>query len=62
MDDGSGVGVALELARIFASMPLRHSLLIIATDGEEWGMLGAADFAVNYPGSDTWRRCFRSIL
>ncbi len=50
MDDGSGVGVALELARIFAATPLRHSLLILATDGEEWGMLGAADFSANYPG------------
>jgi len=49
MDDGSGIGVLLELARIFAASPLRHSLLIIASDGEEWGMLGAADFAQNYP-------------
>jgi hypothetical protein len=49
MDDGSGLGVMLELARIFAASPLRHSLLIIASDGEEWGMLGAADFAQNYP-------------
>jgi hypothetical protein len=49
MDDGSGIGVLLELARIFAASPLRHSLLIIASDGEEWGMLGAADFAQNHP-------------
>lgn len=49
MDDGAGVGVLLELARVFAGSPLRHSLLIVASDGEEWGMLGAADIAANYP-------------
>jgi len=51
MDDGSGVGVLLELAQVFAESPLRHSLMILASDGEEWGMLGAADIAANYPGS-----------
>jgi hypothetical protein len=49
MDDGSGIGIMLELAREFASAPLRHSLLIVASDGEEWGMLGAADFGESYP-------------
>ena len=48
-DDGAGVGVMLELARVFADSPLRHSLLVLAADGEEWGMLGAADVAYNYP-------------
>jgi hypothetical protein len=50
MDDGSGIGVMLELARAFTAAPLRHGLLIIASDGEEWGMLGAADFVESYPG------------
>lgn len=58
MDDGSGIGVMLELARVFAGSPLRHSLLIVATDGEEWGMLGAADIAQNYPE----RRRFTAVL
>jgi hypothetical protein len=49
MDDGAGVGVMLELARVFGQNPLRHGLLIIASDGEEWGMLGAADFCATYP-------------
>jgi hypothetical protein len=49
MDDGSGVGVMLELARVFAGSPLRHNLMIVASDGEEWGMLGAADVAQNHP-------------
>jgi len=49
MDDGSGIGVLVELGRVFSAVPPRHSLLLVATDGEEWGMLGAADFAEHYP-------------
>jgi hypothetical protein len=48
MDDGSGVGVLLELARIFSSEPTHRSLLFVFSDGEEWGMLGARDIAANY--------------
>jgi len=49
MDDGSGIGVLLELARIFADAPMRRSLLFVASDGEEWGMLGARELAEHYP-------------
>lgn len=49
MDNGSGVGVLLELARVFAENPTRRSLLLLFTDGGEWGMLGAGDIAANYP-------------
>ncbi len=49
MDDGSGVGVLLELARVFSADPTHRSLLFVATDGEEWGMLGARELARNYP-------------
>ncbi len=48
-DDGSGVGVLLELARVFSVDPTRRSLLLVLTDGEEWGMLGARDLSRNYP-------------
>jgi hypothetical protein len=48
MDDGSGIGVLVELGRVLSAAPLRHSLLLVASDGEEWGMLGAADFAEHY--------------
>jgi hypothetical protein len=48
MDDGSGVGVLVELGRVLSMAPLRHSLLLVASDGEEWGMLGAGDLAENY--------------
>jgi hypothetical protein len=47
--DGSGVGVLLELARVFASTPTNRSLLFILSDGEEWGMLGTRDLAESYP-------------
>lgn len=52
MDDGSGVGVLLDLARIAATLPARRSLLFVASDGEEWGMLGIRDLVSNYQGRD----------
>ena len=41
-DDGFGVAVSLEAARVLAAAPLRHTLMILVTDGEEAGLLGAA--------------------
>jgi hypothetical protein len=42
MDDGIGTAVALESARLLASGPaLRHSLVVLLTDGEESGLFGA---------------------
>jgi hypothetical protein len=42
-DDGLGVGVSLEAARLFAARPARRwSLLVLITDGEESGLMGAA--------------------
>jgi hypothetical protein len=49
MKNGACVGVLLELARIFSTNPTKRSLLLILSDGEEWGMLGAVDLAANYP-------------
>jgi len=48
-DNGSGVGVLLEMARIFAASPTRRSLLLIFSDGVEWGSLGAREITENYP-------------
>jgi len=48
MDNGSGVGVLLEIARILKENPTNRSLLIIFSDGGEWGMLGALDLATRY--------------
>ncbi len=48
-DDGSGIGVLMELARIFSESRTQRSLLFVGLDGDEWGMLGALDLARNYP-------------
>jgi len=57
-DNGAAVGVLLELARVFSISPPQHSLLILASDGGEWSLSGAADIAANYPGS----RNFMAVL
>ncbi len=42
MDDGIGTAVALEAARLLAAAPgLRHTLVVLLTDGEEFGLMGA---------------------
>ena len=42
-DDGQGVAVSLEAARVLAARNVaRHTLLVIVTDGEEAGLMGAA--------------------
>jgi len=49
-DDGSGCAILLETARaIRASGPLNHSVLLLFTDGEEVGLLGAAAFVRDNP-------------
>ena len=49
MDDASGVGVVLELARIFARRKQIKTLIFIASDAEEWGMLGARHYVRDVP-------------
>ena len=50
MDDASGVGIVLELARIFASVKTDRTILFLLTDSEEFGAFwGATAFAKNYP-------------
>jgi len=48
-DDASGVGAMLELARIFSMQNHTLTLVFLATDGEEYGMLGAKYFVENFP-------------
>ncbi|HEY6290024.1 MAG TPA: M28 family peptidase [Terriglobia bacterium] len=40
-DNASGVGVLLELAHALRSRPHHRGLIFVATDAEEWGMIGA---------------------
>jgi hypothetical protein len=48
MDNGSSIGALLELARVFSTDIPRRTLLLVASDGAEWGMLGAMDLAGSY--------------
>jgi hypothetical protein len=49
-DDASGSAVLLETARALrASQPLRHDVIVLFTDGEEAGLLGAAAFVREHP-------------
>jgi hypothetical protein len=54
-DDGAGVSTILEVLRAARSgAPLQNDLLILLTDGEEEGLLGAAGFVAAHP--DSFRR------
>lgn len=49
-DDGAGVGVALELARaLHARGEHRNDIVLLLTDGEERGMLGARAYYQQHP-------------
>jgi hypothetical protein len=49
MDDASGIGVLLALARVFSKEEQKKEIIFMASDGEEWGMLGARHFVKEYP-------------
>lgn len=52
-DDASGVGIVLELARIFAKKDTRRSMVFLLTDSEEFGNFwGARVFSKNYERKD----------
>ena len=40
-DNASGVGTMLELARVLERRGHRHTFVYVATDAEEWGLVGA---------------------
>lgn len=44
-DNATGVAVLLELARAFATEPLRHPVRFVAFDMEEYGLLGSQAYA-----------------
>lgn len=53
MDDASGVGVVLELARVFARENPSRTVLFLTTDSEEFGALwGARAFARDFDRAD----------
>ncbi len=53
-NDGSGIAILLHLAEIFAAeAPGRYGLVFLASDGEEYGMLGTNRFIATHPAPDT---------
>ncbi|MFZ0036451.1 MAG: M28 family peptidase [Candidatus Acidiferrales bacterium] len=49
-DDGMGTATILEIARILKTLaPPRHPIILLITDGEEAGMLGADVFVEKHP-------------
>ena len=52
-DDGAAVAAMLESVRALLTVDLlRNDLVLLITDGEEDGLLGAAAFAPKYPLAD----------
>ena len=49
MDNASGVATVLQVAAAFARQPARRSVLVVATTGEEAGLLGGAAFVAAPP-------------
>src|SRR6185437_11480830 len=47
MDDGSGIGVVLELARVFAHEKTQRTIIFMAADSEEYGALWGSRAFVN---------------
>ncbi|MDQ3803311.1 MAG: M28 family metallopeptidase [Acidobacteriota bacterium] len=55
-DDGSGVAALLETARALkATPPLKNDVVLLFTDGEEPGLLGAAAFVRHHPAAQGLR-------
>lgn len=48
-DDGSGVAASLEIATYLKDKTLKRPVLVLITDGEESGLIGAAAFVENNP-------------
>lgn len=49
-NDGSGIAILLHLAEVFASEgQLPYTLVFVASDGEEYGMLGTGRFIETHP-------------
>jgi acetylornithine deacetylase/succinyl-diaminopimelate desuccinylase-like protein len=51
-DDKSSVAAMIETARALGGKPSRNDIVMIFTDGEEPGLLGASSFITEHPRSD----------
>ncbi|MCB9750748.1 MAG: M28 family peptidase [Myxococcales bacterium] len=58
-NDGSGLAILVGLAEVFAEdarlrdAPLPYTMVFLASDGEEWGMLGARRYVARHPDPST---------
>jgi hypothetical protein len=48
-DDGAGVAAVLAVARALRERPAAHDVILLVTDGEERGLLGAQAFMAQHP-------------
>lgn len=52
-NDGSGIAILLQLADIFAAEEVRpYSLVFVATDAEEYGMIGSQRYIETHPNTE----------
>ncbi len=54
-DDGAGVAAILEALRALQESALRNDLIVLFSDGEELGLMGARAFAEQHPWADDVR-------
>ena len=54
-DDGAGVACALGVARALVALPPVRDVLLVVTDGEERGLLGAQAFLAQHPAAGRLR-------
>jgi hypothetical protein len=54
-DDGAGVACLVEIARCLRASPPERPVLLVLTDGEERGLLGAQAFVANDPAAKALR-------
>jgi hypothetical protein len=52
-DDGSGVALTMEIARVLADVPLRKTVIFMPFAAEEIGLLGSWDAATNFRNEGT---------
>lgn len=61
-DNGSGVSVILELARLLKNVPTEYSIKFINFSGEEQGLLGSAHYVSNVVNSTNPKMDIRLVL
>ena len=54
-DDGAGVAALCAVARALVARPPEHDVLLLVTDGEERGLLGAQAFMAQHPAAASLR-------